>query len=137
MRFSGLIYLDIEIVLEIHKLQLEEHGGLTGIRDHGGLESAISQPSATFEGNDLHSTIFDKAAAYAFYISEAQAFVDGNKRVALATALTFLAINGYEFTEDQPIFYEAMIAVAEKKMTKEDLSNLFRNTWIKAFTPQQ
>lgn len=137
MKFSGILYLDKEIVLEIHKLQLAEHGGLAGVRDHGGLESAIAQPKATFDDADLHPTVFDKAAAYAFYIAEAQAFVDGNKRVALASALTFLAINGHEFTEDQPVFYEAMISVAEKKVSKEALSDLFRDAWINFSYPKQ
>ena len=131
MKFSGLVYLDKEIILEIHRLQLEEHGGLAGIRNPNGLESAIAQPMATFGETDLHPTVFDKAAAYAFYIAEAQSFVDGNKRVALASALTFLAINGFEFTEDQPDFYEAMISIAEKRLNKVMLAQLFRETWFK------
>ena len=137
MKFSGIIYLDNDIIIEIHKLQLEEHGGLAGIRDPGGLESAIAQPKASFGEDDLHPTIFDKAAAYAFYIAEAQAFVDGNKRTALTAALTFLAINGYEFTEDQSVFYEAMISVAEKKVNKEELSDIFREAWIKFSFPKK
>ena len=87
MKFSGIIYLDNDIIIEIHKLQLEEHGGLAGVRDQGGLESAIAQPKASFGEDDLHPTIFDKAAAYAFYIAEAQALVDGNRRTALTAAL--------------------------------------------------
>lgn len=132
MKFVSIVYLNKDIVLEIHKAQLEEHGGMTGIRDHGGLESALAQPRATFDDEDLHPTVFDKAAAYAFHIAEAQAFVDGNKRVALASALVFLALNGHEFSEDQPEFYDAMIAIAKCEMDKEDLSNLFRETWINA-----
>ena len=130
--FVSLVYLNKDLVLEIHKAQLEEHGGMAGIRDHGGLESALAQPQASFADEDLHPTIFDKAAAYAFHIAEAQAFIDGNKRVALASALIFLALNGYEFPEDQPAFYDAMIAIARRELDKEGLSNLFRETWISA-----
>ncbi len=72
---------------------------------------------------------------YAFHIAEAQAFIDGNKRVALASALTFLALNSYEFSEDRAEFYDAMIAIAKREMDKEGLSNLFRESWIKANYP--
>lgn len=130
--FVSIVYLNKDLVLEIHKAQLKEHGGMAGIRDHGALESALAQPRATFDDEDLHPTVFDKAAAYAFHIAEAQAFVDGNKRVALASALIFLALNGHEFVEDQPKFYDAMIAIAKGEFDKEDLSNLFRETWINA-----
>lgn len=136
MKFASIVYLNKEIILEIHEMQLQEHGGSSGIRDHSGLESAIAQPQVSFGDQDLHPTVFDKAAAYAFHIAEAQSFVDGNKRVALASALTFLALNNYEFSEDQPEFYEAMISIANKKLDKEGLSNLFRDAWIKANVPK-
>lgn len=131
MKFSKILYLDKELVIEIHKMQIEEHGGLDGIRNMGGLESAIAQPEATFGGEDLYQTIFDKAAAYAFHLAESQSFIDGNKRVALASALTFLAINGYEITEDQPEFYDAMIAISNHEMDKKGLSDLFFSSWKK------
>lgn len=131
MKFSKIIYLDKELIIEIHKLQIEEHGGLDGIRNLGGLESAIAQPEATFGGEDLYQTIFDKASAYAFHLAESQSFIDGNKRVALASALTFLAINGYEITEDQPDFYDAMIAISKHELDKKGLSDLFFNSWKK------
>ena len=46
MKFSSIVYLNKDIILEIHDLQLKEHGGASGIRDHAGLESAIAQPQA-------------------------------------------------------------------------------------------
>lgn len=137
MKFSRIIYIDKEIVLEIHKLQIKEHGGTMGIRSLAGLESAIAQPQASFGNEDLHATVFDKAGAYAFYIAEAQSFVDGNKRVALATALTFMAVNGYEFTEDQSQFFNAMIAISARELNKEGLSVLFRDSWIAATVPKK
>lgn len=113
MKFAGIVYLIKDIVLEIHQLQLGEHGGAAGIRDHGGLESAIAQPQASVGDEDLHSTVFDKASA-----------------------LTFLALNGYEFPADQPEFYDAMIAIAKRELDKEGLSNTFREVWITANIPK-
>lgn len=75
------------------------------------------------------ATHFDVAASHAFHIAEAQAFCDGNKRTAIATAIAFLAGNGFEPTvtgELQDTLYEAMIAMAEKRMDKAGLAALFR-----------
>jgi len=122
---SETFYLSLDVVLEIHQRQLKEFGGSVGIRNQSGLESAVETPKATFDGQDLYPTLFGKAAAYAFHIAGAQAFVDGNKRAALDVALTFLAINGYEVEAEEMELYDAMIAIAERKMTKEDLAKLF------------
>ncbi len=54
-----------------------------------------------------------------------------------ASALIFLALNGYEFTEDQPKFYDAMIAISAGELDKEGLSNLFREAWIETTLPKK
>jgi death-on-curing protein len=66
------------------------------------------------------------AAAYAYHIAENQPFVDGNKRAALLAALNFLVQNGV--SSDRPIaeFYDAMIAIAEKRLDKAGLAAVFR-----------
>jgi death-on-curing protein len=122
---SEPFYISLKVVLEIHQRQLKEFGGADGIRNRPGLEAAVENPKATFDGSDLYPTIFLKAAAYAYHLAESQAFVDGNKRAALDVALTFLAINGFEIEDEQMELYDAMIAIAEKKMSKEDLAQLF------------
>lgn len=66
------------------------------------------------------------AAAYAFHIAEAQAFLDGNKRTAIAAALTFLRGNGVALTMDANVLYDAMIAIAEKRMAREQLAEILR-----------
>jgi len=118
-------YISLDVVLEIHQRQLKAFGGADGIRNRSGLEAAIESPKATFDGKDLYPTVFLKAAAYAYHLAESQAFVDGNKRAALDVALTFLAINGFEIEDEQMELYDAMISIAEKKMSKEQLAELF------------
>jgi len=122
---SNPFYISFEVVLEIHQRQLKNFGGLEGLRNRAGLESAVSTPKSTFGGVDLYPTLFDKAAAYAFHIAEAQAFVDGNKRTALDVALTFLAINGFEIEDEHMELYDAMIAISDHRMTKVELAKLF------------
>lgn len=70
--------------------------------------------------------MFDVAASYAFHLAEAQAFLDGNKRTGVATALVFLALNGVYAQPPQWALYLAMIDVAEKKKFKADLAGIFR-----------
>lgn len=84
----------VEEVLLLRADQLRLFGGSAGIRDRGVLESAVAMPAATFDGELLHTGLFEMAAAYAFHIAEGQPFVDGNKRTALNAALVFLDLMG-------------------------------------------
>lgn len=119
------LYISMAVVLTIHQRQLEQFGGSDGIRNRTGLESAVAVPKSTFDGVELYPTLFLKAAAYAYHLAESQAFVDGNKRTALDVALTFLAINGFEISTERIELYDAMIAIADHRMTKDELASLF------------
>ena len=89
-------YLTLAEVVELHDLVLQTTRGAAGVRDLGGLESALAQPRATFEGRDLHETLIEKAAALGFSLVQNHPFVDGNKRTAHAAMETFLVLNGSE-----------------------------------------
>jgi death-on-curing protein len=119
-------FLDLADVFEFHTESLAKWGGSDGIRDRGALEAAIAQPQATFDGEFLHEDVFAMAAAYAFHIAEAQAFVDGNKRTAVLAAVVFLDINGVRVREQEDILYLAMLEIAEHKRTKAGLAELLR-----------
>ncbi len=110
--------------MQLHDRALVEHGGASGVRDEGLLESAIAAARNThlYGAGD----VFDVAAAYAFHIAQAQAFIDGNKRAAMATALTFLHLNGVEDLPSDECLYRAMIEVAEHTCDKRQLAALFR-----------
>ena len=118
------IYLELDEVLRIHARSLAEHGGKDGIRGLGLVESAIASAKNIlfYAGGDW----FDVASGYAFHLAEAQAFVDGNKRTAAASALVFLAKNGIYATPATWELYSAMIDVAEKRKNKADLAEIFR-----------
>ena len=81
-------YLTLGEVIELHGRVLQVAGGAPGIRDLGGLDSALAQPRATFGGVDLYPTLADKAQNHPF--------VDGNKRVGHAAMETFLILNSSE-----------------------------------------
>ena len=81
-------FLTREIIDAIHEEQIGQHGGIRGLRDEGGLESAIAQPkNVYYYGN---GDLYEIAAAYAYHIAESQACLDGNKRTGVQAAVVFL-----------------------------------------------
>ena len=119
-------FLTVEDVLQIHDEQLTAYGGATGIRDQGLLESAVMMPQASFGEAYLHEDLAHMAAAYAFHIAQNQPFMDGNKRTGLVAALVFLDFNGVTILDPEEKLYDAMIAIAERRMGKDGLAELLR-----------
>ena len=123
---SKITFLSLEDVYLLHSLQIDHYGGSEGVRDHTLVESAAMTPQGSYGGEFTHPDIFLMAAAYAFHLSENQAFVDGNKRTALSAALVFLDINGIEIVDPEGSLYQAMIDVSAKKLDKAGLANLLK-----------
>jgi death on curing protein len=88
-------HLTVSAVSAIHTEVLAAHGGAQGIRDQALLESAVAAPQASMMGKSLISDPIEIAAAYLFYLCRNHAFVDGNKRTALAACLVFLQSNDF------------------------------------------
>jgi death-on-curing protein len=119
-------FLTVEDVLQIHDEQLAAYGGATGIRDQVLLESAVMMPQASFGEAYLHEDLSHMAAAYAFHIAQNQPFMDGKKRTGLVAALVFLDLNGVTILDPQEKLFDAMIAIAERRMDKDGLVELLR-----------
>ncbi len=117
-------FLSVADVEVLHQRSIARYGGTLGLRDRGGLEAAVNQPKNTFYYG--YGDLFDIAAAYAFHIAESQAFLDGNKRTAVAAAFVFLELNGVPAFFEWTRIYDAMIAMAERRMTKTELAALLR-----------
>ena len=117
-------FLSLRQIDALHDRSLVAYGGSAGVRDQGGLESAAGQPQ-----NDYfygHTDLCGIAAAYCFHLAQAQAYLDGNKRTAVAAALTFLAVNGVSIDIDSDVLYHATIALATRTMDKPGLAALLR-----------
>jgi death on curing protein len=82
-------YLTVGEVLELYSRVMEQSGGGVGIRDLGGLESAVAQPRMTFNDRELYPTIVEKASAIGFSLIQNHPFIDGNKRIGHAAMETF------------------------------------------------
>jgi death-on-curing protein len=118
------VFLTREAVDLIHEASLRAFGGADGIRDENALESALAQPMHEYFYRQ--SDLFQIAAAYAFHIAENQPYIDGNKRTGLLSALNFLAANGVVASQPVSEFYDAMIAIAERRLDKAGLAAVFR-----------
>jgi death on curing protein len=118
-------FLTLSEVLLIYEDQIRRYGGSYGVRDLSLLSSAVYVPQSTFEKHYLHKTIPEMAAAYAFHICNNHALIDGNKRLALASALVFLDINGFDFDCSEDDIYRIMMEVAGSSMSKAELTEKF------------
>ncbi|PWR04229.1 type II toxin-antitoxin system death-on-curing family toxin [Meridianimarinicoccus roseus] len=118
------VWVPLKAVLTIHDRQIVRHGGATGLRDLGLLESACARPShlVAYGAPDLS----DLAAASGFGIAKAHAFVDGNKRTAFVTAVTFLRLNGLMFRPNPADGVATMEGLATDTVSEADLAEWFR-----------
>ena len=117
-------FLTLTEVIEIHKNQVNLYGGTHGIRDISLLQSAVAQLQMSFSGEFLHADIYLMAAAYAFHICNNHPFLDGNKRVALVSALVFLEMNGIVVKDPKQKLLTAMLAMAQGKLHKADFAQI-------------
>ena len=91
-------HLSVIDVVQIHDSYVGMFGGTLGIRDDDLLDSAVFRCQASFGGEDLYHTVFEKAAALFHGVIFNHPFVDGNKRAALFSSVRLLFLNDYEFT---------------------------------------
>lgn len=117
---------------EVYALQAEalrNAGGKPGVRDAGGVESAVAQPQMTFGGEDFYPTLVEKAVALGFSLIKNHAFVDANKRVGHAAMETFLVLNGYEIDCDVDEQERVIKSVAAGTTGREEFTE-----WVQAHT---
>lgn len=119
-------FLTLDEVMDIHRDQIERYGGTLGVRDIALLESALAAPQSGFGEQYLHGDLFEMASAYLFHLAQNHPFLDGNKRVGTAAALTFLELNGVETKIPHPALVATVLAVAQGKTEKSAIAAFFR-----------
>jgi death-on-curing protein len=121
------IWLDVEIMIDLHAEQLALFGGPDGIRDQGMLESALGRPidKFTYGETDLAAL----AAAYAFGIARNHPFVDGNKRAAFGAIIVFLGLNDVDFLAPPESATAMILSLAAGDVNEEGLTRWIRDNW--------
>ncbi len=129
----NIFYLSYEEVQIIQDDMISNYGGSYGLRDESLLKSALARPQATFGGEDLYETIFDKASALFHSLLFNHAFVDGNKRTTMTTTARFLACNGIELEAEQHEFVAFPLRVENKHLSIEEIAEwLKKNSKVKS-----
>jgi death-on-curing protein len=125
---SEVRHLTVAAVKAIHTEVLAAHGGAEGLRDEPLLESAVAAPQATMMGQPLISDPIEIAAAYLFYLCRNQAFIDGNKRTALAACLVFLEQNELLPEDNLPAdeWEEFVLDLASSKLDRDATTRRLR-----------
>lgn len=123
-----LLHPTLDAVIAIHAEVLAAHGGSPGLRSRDLLESAVAAPQATMMGQPMITDPIEIAAAYLFYLCSNHAFVDGNKRVALATCLVFLSENGLLKNEELSVddWENLTLAVAAGVLSRDEVTAKLR-----------
>ena len=123
-------WLTYDQVIAIHSRQLRRFGGAVGLRDDGLLRSAIERPINKWHYEQRE--LAELAAAYAFGLAKNHAFVDGNKRIAFMSMMTFLRKNGVRFAPEQAHATSMIMSLAAGEVSEESLARWIRVNWPKA-----
>ena len=121
------IWLDVEILIDLHAEQLALFGGPDGIRDQGMLESALGRPVNKFTCGETDLAAL--AASYASGIARNHPFVDGNKRVAFGALIVFLGLNDVDFLVPPESATAMILSLAAGEVNEEGLTRWIRDNW--------
>lgn len=117
-------WIERVVVLTIHDEQLAEHGGGSGLRDAGLLDSALAKPQQL--ANYGEPSVFDLAAAYAFGVARNHLFIDGNERTAWVLARLFLELHGHTHVGSDLDTVVTMLKVAAGEIAQDDFAAWLR-----------
>jgi len=115
-------FLTLDTVIELHKMLINQFGGLHGVRDEKLLDSAITYPQM-LHILGLEQNICILAAAYSYHLIQNHPFIDGNKRVGTLVMITFLRINGHHIQVPSSKLYELAMLVATSHLHEQDIAH--------------
>ena len=120
------IWVNLRVNKAFHDRQINEHGGLPGLRDEGLLLTALARPENAYHYSDAKPDIAEIAAAYGFRIAKNHPFIDANKRTALIAMRLFLKLNGYDLSNPPEEKYKTIIRVCASKISEDELAKWIR-----------
>ncbi|WP_049630725.1 type II toxin-antitoxin system death-on-curing family toxin [Cellvibrio sp. pealriver] len=121
-----IIWISKPLALAIHDRQLAEHGGGTGVRDEGLLDSALARPQQLFTYGDPPPDLADLAASLAFGVARNHPFVDGNKRTAAVVCEVFIELNSGKLEASDLELYPQYIGLADGSLSEKEFADWLR-----------
>lgn len=122
-----MVKITVDNILLFHKKIIKETGGSEGIRDIKLIESGLNRAFVTFDGNDLYPETIDKIAIITYSLVKNHGFVDGNKRIGVATMVLLLKLNNIDIEFSQKELIELGLKVADGSLNEKDIQE-----WIKS-----
>lgn len=113
--------ISVEQILQFHTKIVKATGGSDGIRDLGLIESALKKAEATFDGQELYKGDIKKISVITFSLIKNHGFIDGNKRIGVATMLLLLRLNEILVKFEQEELIELGLKTAEGKFREENI----------------
>ena len=113
-------WLEAADLIAMHREVVAEFGGPPGLRDQALLESAAARPKHLAAYGP--ASAFELAAAYAYGLARNHPFIDGNKRISLIAAFTFLALNGWEVEAEEAATVLVFLDLAAGKLDVKHLA---------------
>jgi death-on-curing protein len=118
------VWLSQRVIKAVHEEQLAQHGGGTGIRDEGLLESALARLLNLAGYGD--PDIAELGAMYALGIIKNHPFIDGNKRTGFAALFLFLSFNGMEFDPPEVEATMTILRLAASELADDEFTDWVR-----------
>ncbi|MEY8744366.1 type II toxin-antitoxin system death-on-curing family toxin [Paenibacillus tundrae] len=113
--------LSLEQILLFHTKIIKSTGGSDGVRDFGLIESALKKAEATFDGQELYEGNIKKISVTTFALIKNHGFIDGNKRIGVATMLLLLRLNEISVKYEQAELVELGLKTAAGEFTEENI----------------
>ena len=121
------LFLRKQEILLLHSRFIETFCGAHGLRDEGSLESSLAAPENRAHYETVSLPIC--AATYAYHITQAHVFLDGNKRIAAAATELFVVLNGSQVGATNEQLIELFLKIAAGELTRFDIEQQF-SVWI-------
>ena len=121
-----IVWIDRALALAMHDRQLAEHGGGSGVRDEGMLDSALARPQQRHAYGDPPPDLAELAAALAFGLARNHPFVDGNKRTAAVACETFILLNDAALEASDDELYPRYLGLAEGSLDEAGFADWLR-----------
>ncbi len=110
---------------------IRTHGGMPGLRDEHGLESALARARQRYTYEPT-TDLAGLATAYGHSLAANHPFNDGNKRIAFVTMAVFLGLNGWDIEAPEAEVVTIMPALAAGELGEEQLASWMRSRLVEA-----
>lgn len=110
-------------ILLFHRKIIKETGGSEGIRDFGLIDSSLNRAFQTFNGIELHQDTIEKISVITYSLIKNHGFIDGNKRIGIATMLLILKLNNIKIGYNQQELVQLGFGIADGSIDEKEIKN--------------